>query len=174
MSLSSLPQFPVPESPPPGTEQTAARRLPQPVRILINLGLAAALVTMVFVTRAEAEKLRRSMQVPISPEPIKELGPTEPSWDFECVAIGYDHIRSGDSRQQVEALIGPPTYLSIRDREVWSWEYHLNRGPGPNRRIVWSRWVDPDNPGTWVTIPFEGDKVLIKIWNQGGESRVEE
>ena len=164
MSLSSLPQFPVPESPPPAdAESPETRRLPKSVRILINIGLAAAFVTMVFVTRAEAEKFRRGEAPPVSSAVHAE------PWDFKKVEDAYGQIAWGMSRSQIEAILGPPSHPAIWEPAFatkLSWIEHKNRHLGIRTPRIWSRWVDRNDLSKSVTVFFGGDQVYD--WDKTG------
>ena len=162
MSLSSLPKYPAP------AVRASARPAPpvarELTRILAKLAAAAGIVLLLCWLRATADRMGRpraatSAQAPATPAPRTPV-------EFEEVEWWYHNRWLFQTREQVEAELGPPT------RHVpWNPELvervgaveHSNRHFGVPRDQVWLQWVDPKDPGKSVTVLFAGGKVYDKF-----------
>jgi hypothetical protein len=106
-----------------------------------------ALVLWARQTAADIDRARAAGRAPAVPAPPLA---------FDLVAERFGQVEQGASRDQVEALIGPPT-------ERWAWgpevEEFERRWWNGGRNLFpadreWNRWSDPADPERWAAVAY--------------------
>lgn len=119
------------------------------VRVVLDLVFVAALAVALYTLR---------------PVVLAQESPPSPRspLDFNIIEKRFPLLLPfGSSREEVEALLGPPTRRNVWDCEIHAREQNLwrsSRGILPEERI-WDQWTDPDDESRRVLI-------LYKIENQ--------
>ena len=87
--------------------------------------------------------------------------------EFKGIMERYGDVRMFMTRQEVEALLGPPT-----ERTAWDPEFERieqawrNRGRNifPEDR-VWQKWIDPKDASRWVAVLYSVQQNEQKVHN---------
>jgi hypothetical protein len=74
--------------------------------------------------------------------------------DFKLVEERCANIGYGMRREQIEAILGPPSERNVWDPELKEIAEQRNRAP---KVQAWDRWSDPKNRGRWLAILYAGD-----------------
>jgi hypothetical protein len=96
--------------------------------------------------------------------------PPRPPLPFEVVMKRYRDVRLGDSREQVEEVIGPPTERHAGGPELdeaGADAEHSHRHLGIPGGRFWHLWSDPKDGGRWVAVlyagPYPAEEVYWKL-----------
>jgi hypothetical protein len=124
-----------------------------PPRLLVVLALGGLLGYLAWVVLSFLTE--RPPSLPLPPAKRQPL-------EFNLIRQRHRDVRLFDSREKVEAILGPPTERNVVEPDLLElaervevWNRHLGV---PNER-TWDRWADPNDKGKWVTIYFAGGKV---------------
>lgn len=93
--------------------------------------------------------------------------PDRVPFDFGIVERRYGELRLFDSREKVEAILGPPTHMNEREGELNELERALEnagRNPFMPKVRVWDKWTDSKDVRKWVAVLYNGDQSVDKVY----------
>jgi hypothetical protein len=151
MSLSSLPPIPTLQWPAAfkSLKKSGPAIPPRVVTVLLSVAMVAGLATTCYWLWRALDAIQR----PAPPPPRVPL-------DFKLVRQRFRQVRPMASREEVEELLGPPSFQTEYEPDfedinarVWA---RPDRYPGEHS---WAKWIDPQDKGKWVAVFFAGDRV---------------
>jgi hypothetical protein len=103
-------------------------------------------------------------------EAIKRPQTPQPPLAFELVEKRYRDLWRCGNREEVEALLGPPSQRNVSEpelREIEESLWNMGRNWFPSVR-VWDKWSDPKDAGRWVAVLYYAEdstvnKVYVKL-----------
>ena len=92
-----------------------------------------------------------------------------PPLTFAVICERFHQLDLGASREEVEALLGPPTERGAHDPELemaerkaeWS-----HRHLGIPRERSWERWIDTQDPQRWVAVLYAGTLIPHTVYEK--------
>jgi hypothetical protein len=128
-------------------------RSPQTVRrlLIVVAFLPAACIALVAVFKTET--------------PAQEWGDQQP-FEFELVEKRFSDVQLFASREEAEALLGPPSGRAYGPEIVAAQERaeRSNRHFGIPSEQIWQRWSDPKDEGRWVAVLYAGSYPSYKVY----------
>jgi hypothetical protein len=89
------------------------------------------------------------------------LTPAPQPLDFELVVQRFDKIKTFPSRNEIEKLLGPPTWVTSSPKD-WEVDIFAYSDFGIPKDRILLKWIDPNDDRKWVAVRCAEGKVYSK------------